>query len=175
MRGGLRPPESAHFRNVVGRYPTGVAIVTAATSEGPAGMAVNSFTSASLDPPLIIFCPAHSSTTWPVMQSSGIVAVNILAVEQEALGRQFAATGGDRFDGVRWSPGVNGAPLLAGASAWIEAHVVAEHPAGDHTVVIAMVDHLGADEGRDEPLIFHRGAFTGRRSATRNTIDGRAK
>jgi hypothetical protein len=104
-----------HFREVLGHYPTGVAVVTAMTPGGPVGMAVNSFTSVSLAPPLVLFCPAASSTTWPVLRTTGVVAVNVLSAEQEAVRSRLGAWH-QRCPATRRCPGLVGMHAHQGAS-----------------------------------------------------------
>jgi 3-hydroxy-9,10-secoandrosta-1,3,5(10)-triene-9,17-dione monooxygenase reductase component len=152
------PVASRTFRRVLGRFPTGVTIVTATTPAGPVGMAVNSFTSVSLDPPLVLFCAAHASTTWPHIRAAGAFTVNVLAAGHEALCRRFALRDVDRFAGVAHRPGTTGAPVLKGAAAHVDCHIDALHEAGDHVVVVGLVAHLAADDTAD-PLVFHGGAY----------------
>jgi 3-hydroxy-9,10-secoandrosta-1,3,5(10)-triene-9,17-dione monooxygenase reductase component len=124
----------------------------------PLGLAVNSFTSVSLRPPLVAFCVATSSATWPRLRAVGAFCVNILAEDQEALSRVFATHGLDRFEGVGWRPSPSGAPVLAGVLAWIDCTVDAEYEAGDHLIVVGRVRELDlAHEGR--PLVFYRGGY----------------
>jgi 3-hydroxy-9,10-secoandrosta-1,3,5(10)-triene-9,17-dione monooxygenase reductase component len=158
----LRPPEDAHFREVLGHYPTGVAVVTAMGADGPVGMAVNSFTSLSLTPPLVLFCPAASSTTWPVLRQCGRVAINVLSAGQEAVSRAFARRDIDRFAAMEWVPGQNEAPLLLDALGWLECTVSDEHPGGDHTIVTARVDRIGLHSEMDGALVFFRGGYDAR-------------
>jgi 3-hydroxy-9,10-secoandrosta-1,3,5(10)-triene-9,17-dione monooxygenase reductase component len=158
-RGGLAGPSADTFRHVLGHYPTGVAVITARTPDGPIGMAMNSFTSLSMHPPLVLFCPAISSTTWPVLREVGTLAINILSAGQQAVSRAFAARTGDRFDGISWSPGNNGAPLLDDALGWLECTVQDEYPAGDHTVVIAAIDLMRVHDAIADPLVFFRGSY----------------
>ena len=155
----LLPPEDAHFREVLGHYPTGVAVVTTMTAEGPVGMAVNSFTSVSLAPPLVLFCPAAASTTWPVLRGPGTVAVNVLSASQEPVSRLFARRDVDRFASVDWVPGENGAPLLTDALGWLECSIGDEYPAGDHTIVTAQVNRIGLNQRLDSALVFFRGRY----------------
>ncbi len=155
----LSGPDADSFRHVLGHYPTGVAVLTASTPAGPLGMAMNSFTSLSLDPPLVLFCPSRSSTTWPEIRAAGAIAVNVLSAGQESVSRAFAARGANRFDEVDWTPGGNGAPLLADALGWLECTVQAEHPAGDHTVVIARIELMGVHPAIADPLVFFRGGY----------------
>lgn len=133
-------------------------IVTGVAGDQPIGLAVSSFTSVSLDPPLVAFCVTRASSSWPRLRESGAFCVNILADDQEALARVFAAHGVDRFQGVGWRPAPSGALILAGALAWIDCTIEAEHPAGDHFIVVGRVRDMDpAHEGR--PLVFYRGGY----------------
>jgi 3-hydroxy-9,10-secoandrosta-1,3,5(10)-triene-9,17-dione monooxygenase reductase component len=147
------------FRHVLGHYPTGVAVITAQTPDGPVGMSMNSFTSLSLRPPLVLFCPAESSRTWPLLRQAGAIAINVLSAGQESVSRAFAARLPDRFAGLAWTLGSNGAPLLDDALGWLECTVQAEYPAGDHLVVIAGIDLMGVHEQIIDPLVFFKGAY----------------
>jgi 3-hydroxy-9,10-secoandrosta-1,3,5(10)-triene-9,17-dione monooxygenase reductase component len=112
----------------------------------------------SLEPPLVAFCVARESRTWPKLRSAGSFCVNVLAEDQEALSRAFAGRPPDRFLGVGWRPGRSGAPILADVLAWIECTVEAEHDAGDHVIVVGRVQDLDVGhEGR--PLVFYRGGY----------------
>lgn len=124
----------------------------------PVGLAVNSFTSVSLRPPLVAFCVSRASSTWPQLRTTGAFCVNVLAEDQEALSRTFATHGLDRFKGLGWRPAPSGAPVLAGILAWVDCAVDAEYEAGDHLIVLGRVLDLGLDhEGR--PLVFYRGGY----------------
>jgi flavin reductase (DIM6/NTAB) family NADH-FMN oxidoreductase RutF len=112
----------------------------------------------SLDPPYISFCPARASKSWPLMREIGTLCVNILAHDQHHLCTQFAVSAADKFGGVPWRPAANGAPLIDGAVATIEASVEFEHGAGDHTIVVAQVTGLHASNER-HPLLFYRGSY----------------
>lgn len=150
--------DAARYRQVLGHFATGVTVVTTASGGAPAGLAVNSFTSVSLAPPLIAFCVARTSSTWPRIEAAGAFCVNILAEDQEALCRVFATSGRDKFRGVGWRPAESGAPILAGALAWVDCFVEAEHPGGDHLIVVGRVREVGVGrEGR--PLVFYRGGY----------------
>ncbi len=159
FRPDLRGPDADLLRHVLGHYPTGVAVITAHTEHGPVGMAMNSFTSLSLDPPLVLFCPAAASTTWPVLREVGRVAINVLSAKQEAVSRRFAAKSVDRFSDASWSVGENGAPLLHDALGWLECTVQSESEAGDHTVVIAEIERMNVHWEITEPLVFFRGRY----------------
>jgi 3-hydroxy-9,10-secoandrosta-1,3,5(10)-triene-9,17-dione monooxygenase reductase component len=151
--------DMARFREVLGHFATGVTIVTAMEAGGPVGFTCQTFTSLSLDPPLVALAPGKSSTSWPRIAAAGTFCVNILADDQEALGRDFAVSGGDKFVGVGWRPAANGAPLLNGALAWVECELELVHDAGDHELVVGKVLGMGVNRGR--PLVYYRGGFGG--------------
>jgi flavin reductase (DIM6/NTAB) family NADH-FMN oxidoreductase RutF len=133
-------------------------VVTCLAGDRPIGLAVNSFTSVSLDPALVAFCVSTVSSTWPKLRGVGSFCVNILAEDQEALSRTFATHGVDRFLGIGWRPASSGAPILAGVLAWVDCTVEAEYPAGDHLLVLGRVRELDLErEGR--PLVFYRGGY----------------
>jgi 3-hydroxy-9,10-secoandrosta-1,3,5(10)-triene-9,17-dione monooxygenase reductase component len=148
---------SERFRHVLGYLPTGVTVVTAYGEDGPIGMAANSVTSLSLDPPLILVCPARSSTTWPHIREAGSFCVNIMAGHHERITRQFALKDADRFAGVSISRRSAG-PALDDAVAWIECRLHNEYDGGDHTIAVAEV--LAIDAAEDaQPLVFFRGRY----------------
>jgi 3-hydroxy-9,10-secoandrosta-1,3,5(10)-triene-9,17-dione monooxygenase reductase component len=155
--------EPGHFRQVLGHLPTGVTVITAHGEHGPVGMAANSVTSVSLDPPLILFCPAKSSTTWPKIRDAGSFCVNILARHHAQVTRQFAAKDSDRFAGLACERRPTG-PALRDAGAWIECTISDEREAGDHTIVVANVVAIEASPGV-EPLVFFRGSYGSFRSS----------
>jgi 3-hydroxy-9,10-secoandrosta-1,3,5(10)-triene-9,17-dione monooxygenase reductase component len=155
----LADPDPQRLRKVLGHFPTGVAVVTGNTDDGPLGMAINSFTSLSLEPPMVLFCPAVASKTWPVLRSDGELAINILSADQEQVSRAFAGAAEHRFSEVEWTVANNGAPLLADAIAWLECDIAAEFLAGDHTIVIAHVQRIGVNEDISSPLVFFRSAY----------------
>ena len=155
----LSGPDAVLFRHVLGHYPTGVAVITALTPSGPVGLSMNSFTSVSLTPPLVLFCPALSSGTWPQLREVGKIAINVLSAGQESVSRLFASRVDDRFANLAWSAGSNGAPLIDDALGWLECTVHAEYPAGDHSVVIAEIGRMGVHSEIDEPLVYFRGGY----------------
>ena len=151
-------PDPAAVRTVLGHFATGVVIVTAMDGDEPVGMACNSFTSVSLDPQLVLFCAAKSSSTWPRIQSAQKWAANVLADDGEQVCRLFAQKGADRFAQIAYSLGRTGAPLLEDSIAYIDCETVAEHDAGDHVIVVGRAVELGyAPEGK--PLLFYRGGY----------------
>src|SRR5690606_15397269 len=138
--------DGATFRRVLGHYPTGVCVVTTVESDGnQAGMVVGSFTSVSLDPPLVAFFPDKSSTSWPRIEKAGKFCVNILASDQRDLCRQFAAKGGNKFADVAHRVSKGGSPVLDGAVAWIDCDLHQVHEAGDHYIVLGHVLELDID------------------------------
>jgi 3-hydroxy-9,10-secoandrosta-1,3,5(10)-triene-9,17-dione monooxygenase reductase component len=156
----LDAPDPVAMRTVLGHFCTGVAVITGHDGNRPVGFACQSVTSVSLDPPYVSFCPAHTSSSWPAIRAAGRLCINILSDDQKGVCAQFAVSGGDKFAGVGWSPGRNGAPVLQGALATIEADVEFEHGAGDHTIVVAHVSGVRAWKGR-RPLLFYRGGYGG--------------
>ena len=151
------PVTPARMRTVLGTFTTGVVVVTA-MGEKPLGFTCQSFASLSLEPPLISFSPARTSTTWPHIRTVGRFAINVLAHDQSELSERFAAPGIDRFAGVEWHPSRYGSPVLAGVSAWIDCVLSAEYDGGDHTIVVGAVQALQRDPNR-HPLIFYRGHY----------------
>lgn len=147
------------MKSVLSSFCTGVAVITACGADGrPVGMAVQSFSSVSLDPPLVCFCPARTSTTWPRIQAAGAFAVNILAADQQGLCRRFAVTGGDKFAGTPWRAGGNGAPLLDGVLATVECDVEAVLDGGDHAIALGRVTALTAHR-EGAPLLYFRRTY----------------
>lgn len=156
------PFDDARFRQVLGHFGTGVTVVTALDGDHPLGFTAQSFTSVSLDPPLISICPSRRSVTWPRMERAAAFCANVLASDQEEAARAFAIRGADRFAGVGWAPApVTGSPVLAGVLAWVDCRVQAVHHAGDHLIVVASVVGLGlgTDDGGRTPLLFYRGGY----------------
>jgi flavin reductase (DIM6/NTAB) family NADH-FMN oxidoreductase RutF len=147
------------FRHVVGHFASGVTVITTWDAEGrPTGLTANAFTSVSLDPPLVLVCVDHKAQSYPAIQASGRFAVNILATGQEALSKRFALSGGDKFDGIDWSKGPGGLPLLTGSLAFMECHTVHAYPGGDHTIFVGRVEAVQAQAA--EPLLYYRGKYS---------------
>ncbi len=151
-------PDDEQFRSVLGHFATGVTVVTALDGGEPVGVAANSFTSVSLDPPLVLFCVSHTSSTWPRIERAGKFAVNMLGEHQEEVSRVFAQRGADRFGAVAWHVGVAGSPVLDDAIAYVDCTIEAQHRAGDHEIVVGRVVDLGMIEG-SRPLLFYRGRY----------------
>jgi 3-hydroxy-9,10-secoandrosta-1,3,5(10)-triene-9,17-dione monooxygenase reductase component len=150
--------DQARFREVLGHFATGITIVTAIEEGLPVGFTCQSFSALSLDPPMVLLAPAKSSTSWPRIAAAGAFCVNILEERQESVCRAFAVSGGDKFDGVAWTPGVaTGAPVLTGSLGHIECELGAIYEGGDHELVTGNVVAIESDEG--SPLLFYRSGF----------------
>ena len=146
--------DQARFREVLGHFATGVTIVTALEDGEPVGFTCQSFAALSLDPPMVILAPSRSSTSWPRIREAGAFCVNILEEHQEALSRTFAVSGGDKFDGIGWKPGLTGAPVLEGSLAMVECRLGEIFDGGDHELVTGLV--VAMDVGEGGPLLFYR-------------------
>lgn len=153
--------DPATFRRVMGAYPTGVCVITAVGDDAkPLGMVVGTFTSVSLDPPLVGFLPDKNSTTWPKIEKAGHFCVNVLGSNQQHVCRQVTAREGDKFAGVTYSVSDRNLPVIADTIATIECAIHSVTEAGDHLFVLGRV--LGMDVTRDEdPMLFHRGRYGG--------------
>jgi 3-hydroxy-9,10-secoandrosta-1,3,5(10)-triene-9,17-dione monooxygenase reductase component len=129
--------DSALFRSVLGRFATGVTVVTTRDAEGrDHGMTVSAFSSVSLDPPLVLCCIERRTAMHAVLERAQTFAVNILSASQEALSRRFSEREHERFDGIGYERGQSGAALLEGVLGYLECRIVARHEAGDHTIVV---------------------------------------
>jgi 3-hydroxy-9,10-secoandrosta-1,3,5(10)-triene-9,17-dione monooxygenase reductase component len=136
-------PEPPRFKQVLGHFATGVTIITAADRDGASGFTCQSFTALSLEPPLVLFCPALTSATWPRIQRAGFFCANVLSEHQRDLAVVFGRPGPGKFGGVRWTPNASGAPVLDGALAWAGCSVQDVYPGGDHVIVVGRVTELG--------------------------------
>ena len=154
----LEQVSAKRFRQVLGHFCTGVTVVTGVSGTEPVGFACQSFAALSLQPPLVLFCPAQTSRTWPVIERAGHFCVNVLAQGQREVSTVFGQGGAEKFAGVRWDPAPSGAPVLDGALTWIDCAVETVHEAGDHYIVIGRVHTLGGSTD-DRPLLFYRGAY----------------
>jgi 3-hydroxy-9,10-secoandrosta-1,3,5(10)-triene-9,17-dione monooxygenase reductase component len=153
------PSDSRLFRNTLGQFCTGVVIVTGARGGEPAGFAAQSFTSLSLDPPLVAVCPARTSTSWPRVRDSGRYCINILGADQKAVCDVFAKSGIDKFASFGWRTGVSGSPIIDGVLAYVDCELEAEHDAGDHTIAVGRVLDVDIIDAARAPLLFFRGAY----------------
>ncbi|ASU78657.1 flavin reductase [Actinopolyspora erythraea] len=151
--------EQRYFRDILGQFTTGVVLVTTQTPRGLTGMAFNSFTSVSLNPPLVALCAAHTSSTWPHIRAAGEFAVSILGEGQEELCKTFSTHGAERFAGHAWERTHAGHPVPADTLGWLDCRIETIYQAGDHELVVAeAVEGAVTDSGG--PLVFHGGRIT---------------
>jgi len=148
--------DAGTFRRTLGRFATGVTLVTAADASGPLGLLVNAFTSVSLEPPLIAICPSRNSFTWMRMRRGRRFGVNVLGTEHADYVRIATHADADRFVGIDYEFAESGVPRIRSAIAFLECERVSEQPTGDHWIVIARVHAVLADHDR-EPLVFSDG------------------
>lgn len=144
------------FRNALGQFATGVTVVTCMTPQGPLGMTANSFSSLSLDPPLVLWSPARSSSRHEAFVTAPHFAIHVLSAEQEALCTGFARDGRD-FGAADWNLNADGAPVLDGCLSCFACRRSAVHPGGDHSIVVGEVTHVTTRQGA--PLLFHGGRY----------------
>ena len=149
------------FRDVLGCFASGITVITTMSGSEPVGMTCQSFSSVSLDPPLVLFVPARTSRAWPLIQRAGRFCVNVLASDQEHISGQMATKGADKFAGIAWEPATaTGSPVIKGALAHLDCTIHAVYEGGDHYVVIGKVEHLESDAaGRAEPLLYYQGRY----------------
>lgn len=148
------------FRDTLGHYASGVTIVSGYAGGEPVGFTCQSFSSVSLDPPLVSFSVMKESTTYPRIAASGTFAVNVLAHDQDGISSQFARRGTDKWAGIRWSPTSSGNPIIAETLMWVDCEMWAEYEAGDHLIVLGRVLALSPPEWhREEPLLYFKGAY----------------
>jgi flavin reductase (DIM6/NTAB) family NADH-FMN oxidoreductase RutF len=146
------------LRRAFGAFPSGVTAVAGLVAGQPVGMAASSFTSVSLDPPLVSVCVAHSSTTWPVLRAAESIGVSVLADGHADVARAMAARTGDRFGQLDWQADDLGAVFVDGAALWLRCSVRSQLTAGDHLIVLLTVEKVDIFGGVD-PLIFHASNF----------------
>lgn len=152
--------DPSHFRHVLGHFPTGVTVVTAANEDGSFnGLAIGSFFSVSLDPPLVGFCVGSDSSSWASMKDAGHFVVNILSDGQADVSNRFASKSEDRFASLGFTEGVAGAPRIEGSLAHIDCVTHAVHDGGDHDIVIGRVVDLDVNDAEAGPLLFFRGGY----------------
>lgn len=152
--------DPAVFRKVLGSYPTGVCVITALDEGRPTGMVVGSFTSVSLDPPLVGFFPDKSSTSWPLIEKAGHFAVNVLGSDQQDVCRAVATKGEAKFVGVEYAISEHNLPIIANSIACIECRLYFVAEAGDHWFVLGEVLRMETVR-EDDPMLFHRGRYGG--------------
>jgi 3-hydroxy-9,10-secoandrosta-1,3,5(10)-triene-9,17-dione monooxygenase reductase component len=155
----ISPVESRNLRRVCGLFVTGVTVITTGADDRAMGTTVNSFTSVSLDPPLVLFCIHRESRLHEELRESGRFGVNFLARRQERVARAFAGRQTASFEHVAHHHSALGVPILSEALAYLACDIVDEFPGGDHTIVLGEVVELGVPQRRQEPLIFFEGSF----------------
>jgi flavin reductase (DIM6/NTAB) family NADH-FMN oxidoreductase RutF len=156
------PPESnatlaTRVRAVHRQYPTGVTVVTAALQGKPVGLAVNAFSSISMDPPLVLVCVNESSNSFPAVFESAFIGINILASDQLNVAGTFAKSGGDKFAALDWHLSDVGVPVLEGVAGHLELEIKYKIPAYTHTIFIGQVVEAGSSD--KSPLVYHAGTF----------------
>jgi len=152
--------KSASLREVMSSYPTGVTVVTGCDADGvPYGLTVNSFTSLSLEPPLVLVCIGRGSSCHDRLVSASNFAINVLAAEQSGIAARFSSSPPEgRFDDVRWSPSALGSPVLEEGVGWLDCSVHEVMSGGDHSVLLGKVE--GAATSDRSALMFYRGRFS---------------
>ncbi len=169
-RGSSSVPSQTSFRETLGRFASGVVVVSGLDESGPAGLTCQSFFSVSLDPPLIAVSPSLKSSSWRRIADTGAFAVSVLEARQRELCLSFGQGGQrDKFASTPWTPAPSGSPFIDGALAWLDCRIAAIHPAGDHYLVLGEVTHVWAGSG--DPLIFSHGSLG---TFARRVLDGRA-
>lgn len=159
--------DELHIRRALGEFATGVSLVTTSDGNGPAGFACQSFSSLSLDPPLVLFTVMRTSRTWPRIAEAGRFAVNVLAEEQRPLSEAFGRRGADKFAHGTWAASPLGNPVLHGCVIWIDCELIAVHDGGDHHIAVGRIRDLGHRE-KAKPLVYHRGSYAGLAAAGRD-------
>lgn len=151
--------DTRQLRNILGRFFTGVTIVTTIDEEGNLwGVTANSFTSVSLDPPLVLWNQAITSTSHPAFRKATRFAINILAEDQIEVSQRFARSGPDKFSGLSFTFGLGGVPLIEGCCAVLECNKFATHAGGDHAIFIGQVERVTSNSDLS-PLIFGDGKY----------------
>jgi len=152
--------EPREFRDTVGCFATGITIITTVEADGnPVGLTANSFTSLSLDPPMVLFCLDYKVASFDAFQAGGHFAVNILSTGQQDLSNRFAKSGAEKWDGVTFDTWDTGSPILPGCLANMECQVSSINEGGDHVIVIGEVKRLIRAEGDVNPLVYFRGGY----------------
>ncbi|GAA4706987.1 flavin reductase family protein [Pseudonocardia yuanmonensis] len=158
MTGLVSVTAADQLRQAFGCFPSGVTAVCAVIGSEPVGLAASSFTSVSIEPPLVSVCMQHSSTTWPRLRERPRLGLSVLAEGQDEICARLAGKTGDRFAGTRWYTADDGSVFLHGATLWVDCTIHAEVPAGDHDIVLLHVHGLRTDTAA-APLVFHGSRF----------------
>ncbi|RLV49310.1 flavin reductase [Nocardioides mangrovicus] len=154
-------PPPGQFRHVLGHFASGVTVVTGLDEAGePQGLTCQAFASVSLDPPLVLFCAATTSRSWPLIRAGGTFCVNLLAHDQAEVAEVMAVRGADKFAGLTWQPApATGSPLLAGVLGYVDCSLEAVHDAGDHEIVVGRVQALDVSGEPADPLVRFSGRY----------------
>lgn len=148
------------FRSVLGRFASGITILTARDDDGDDhGMTVSAFCSLSLNPPLVLFCVDHEASMHDLLLEHPTIGISVLSSEQEPHSRRFAAEDDDRFDGIAFTRGENGVVLLDAALAHMECRIAGHHEGGDHTIFIAEIERATPRATDGRPLLYYRGGY----------------
>ena len=156
---GVTALDAGELRRTLGSFATGVAVATTLDSEGiPRGFTANSFTSVSLDPPLVLVCVDKSASCYPAFAGTNHFGINILCEEQQQLSRAFASKSTDKFADLPWVSGITGSPIFPDSTAWLDCELHDRVEAGDHLIVIGKVRSFGHSAAK-RPLGYHRGSY----------------
>jgi flavin reductase (DIM6/NTAB) family NADH-FMN oxidoreductase RutF len=148
------------FRNAIGCFATGITVITTIDRDGhPVGLTANSFTSLSLDPPMVLFCLDRKVASFDSFQKDSSFNVNILGADQEDISNRFAKSGSEKWNGFEFDPGHNSCPLLPGSIASFECRTVELFVGGDHVIVTGEVTSMVAAEGDPDPILYYRGRY----------------
>jgi flavin reductase (DIM6/NTAB) family NADH-FMN oxidoreductase RutF len=151
------------LRSALGRFASGVTVVTSARGDEIAGTTVAAFASLSLKPPLVLVCLEEHSATRRIIEASRVFAVNVLSASQQALSERFArphrAGEPSQFEGIPFRRGATSSPILDGCHAFTDCRVAGVHEGGDHRIYVGRVESLGFGEGGSRPLLYHDGRY----------------
>src|SRR5260221_12609767 len=157
---GVTTLDVAELRQTLGSFATGIAVATTLDAKGiPKGFTANSFTSVSLDPPLVLVCIDKAASCYPAFATTAHFGINILCEDQQHVSRAFASRSADKFAGMPWVAGITGSPIFPDSSAWLDCELHDRLEAGDHLIVIGKVLNFGHSPEK-QPLGYHRGSYT---------------
>jgi 3-hydroxy-9,10-secoandrosta-1,3,5(10)-triene-9,17-dione monooxygenase reductase component len=154
----MAPVDPALFRHALSHFCTGVTVMAGLDGDEPVGLACQSFSSLSLDPPLVLFCPGRNSTSWPRIRAGGRFAVNVLAEDQQKICMAFGSPTGAKFTSTPWRTTDGGAVVIGGVLAWLDCTIEAVHDGGDHEIVVGRVQELRVERDH-RPLLYFRGRY----------------
>lgn len=152
-------PGPATFRELLGRFASGIAVISGTDRGTPVGFTCQSFYSVSVEPPLVSFSVGASSTSYPRIRRLDRFAVSVLGQDQQWIAEQLSRSGPGKWTGISWHPSPAGSPVVCNALMWLDCEVVAEHPAGDHIIVVGRVEHLDSERPGADPLVYFRSVY----------------